>query len=546
MWGSMVNENKDLSKKLAIVLLVVIIIVSETIILHNATLKFGFHIDELLSFGHSNSSQGGFLFPVNFSGYVTDENDLVYSNWIDPDVFWDYLTVQEDEVFRYSEIVNNLSESVHPPLYYFFLHTVCSFFPETFSKWLGIIPNMVLFSFVLIALYKLSLLLLRSRAKSLLVCSAYGFSLEAVNATLFIRSYLLLTLITLLLVLEIIKLLIDLQPKPSRLVKIFLIAILGSLTHYYFYVFLVIFTILACFYLLLKDQTKLLYSFMGIIIFAILLSFLLSPNAIRHLFFSTRGLESGIRALVGLTVLACISGIFLLIYRMIRKNKGWPTVRDVISKAKQDLQIRLSQSSTNELLFILLFLTVTFTAIVIKLVAPGMDVHSDRYYFNLMPLFSLTGIILIFSLVRRYKPGEKVPYIISSVLLLLSFSSNLFLTSAYLFPASENRALLNQEIKDSICLFITDSDGIIHNFSDVFITTEKVFAAKGISDPSIKNAFSDLESPQKITVIIDSNITQIPNELSILEDQIGYPLQYRYEARHGHFLYRVYSLETQP
>ena len=243
----MVNNNKDLSKRLTFVLLIAIIILSETIIFHNATLKFGFHIDELLSFGHSNSSNGGFLFPLKISGLLFDLNDAVYNGWIEPDIFWDYLTVQENEVFRYSEIINNLSDSVHPPLYYFLLHTVCSFFPETFSKWLGIIPNMVLFSFVLIILYKLSLLLLKSRAKSLLVCSVYGFSLEAVNATIFIRSYLLLTLITLLLVLETIKLLIDSEPKPSRLIKVFLIALLGSLTHYYFYIFLVIFTIFGMF-----------------------------------------------------------------------------------------------------------------------------------------------------------------------------------------------------------------------------------------------------------------------------------------------------------
>ena len=540
----MVNNNKDLSKRLTFVLLIAIIILSETIIFHNATLKSGFHIDELLSFGHSNSSNGGFLFPVNFSGYVTDENDEVYNNWIEPDVFWDYLTVQEDEIYKYSEISKNLSDSVHPPLYYFFLHTVCSFFPENFSKWLGIIPNMVIFSFVLIILYKLSLLLLKSRAKSLLVCSVFGFSLEAVNATLFIRSYLLLTLITLLLVLETIKFLFDLQPKPSRLIKIFLIALLGSLTHYYFYVFLVIFTSFVGVYLLLKKQTKMLYSFIGVILFSILLSFLISPNVVRHLFYSTRGLESGIRALVGLIVLACIAGIFMLIYRIIRKNKAMPSIRDTFLNVKRDLQIKLSQSSTKELMVILIFITVTLTAIVIKMVAPGMDIHSDRYYFNLVPSICLIGIALIFSMIKKYKLGKRSLLLISSILLLLSLSSSLLLTSAYLFPVGENRALLNQEIQDSICLFITDSDGIIHNFSDVFFTTEKVFAAQEISDNSIKSAFSTLEDPQKITVIIDNNIPQIPNELSILEDQIGYPLQYLYVARHGHFLYRVYSLNN--
>ena len=439
---------------------------------------------------------------------------------------------------------NNLSDSVHPPLYYFLLHTVCSFFPETFSKWLGIIPNMVLFSFVLIILYKLSLLLLKSRAKSLLICSVYGFSLEAVNATIFIRSYLLLTLITLLLVLETIKLLIDSEPKPSRLMKVFLIALLGSLTHYYFYIFLVIFTALVCFYLLLKDQMKMLYRFLGTILLVIIISFIISPNIFKHLFLSTRGLESGIRIIAGLGALACVTAVILLIYRIIRKKKELPTIREVFSKISRDLQAKLLKSTTTELLFMLLFLTTILTAIVIKSVAPGMDVHSDRYYFNLIPLISLIGIILIFSVIKKYKLGEKALFIISSMLLLLSLSSSLFLTSAYLFPASENRALLSQEIQDSNCLFITEYDSRIHNFSDVFYTAEKIFAAREVTDVSIKSAFSSLEDPQKITVIIENSIPQIPEELSLLEEQIGYPLQYLYEARYGPFLYRVYSLNN--
>ena len=540
----MLRDKKDLSKKLAVTLLIIILVLSELAIYSHALHKSGYHIDELLSFGHSNSSNGGFLFPVKISGLVYDENNVLYNNWIEPDIFWNYLTVQADEVFRYSEISNNLSDSVHPPLYYFFLHTICSFFPETFSKWLGIIPNMILFSFVLIALYDLSLLLLKSRAKSLLVCAVFGFSIEAVNMTIFIRSYLLLTLITLLLVLETIRLLFDLKPKTTRLISIFLLSILGLLTHYYFYVFLVIITTMVSFYLWVTKQKKTLFSFLGIILLTITLSFLISPNILTHLFASTRGLEAGIRALLGLVALSCLTGVSLLIYRIIRKrNKELPAIRDVIVKVKHDLQAKFVNSSQKEMLFIILFLTVILTAVVIKLIAPSMDVHSDRYYFNLVPLICLIGIMLLFLLMNKYRPSSKAPAIISAVLLIFSISSNLFLKSAYVFPPNENRASLNSEIQDSICLWITDSDGKIHNFFDVFLASNKVFAARGISDPSIKKAFSELDAAQKTTIVIDDSIPQTSKELIILENQIGQPLQFLYKARHGTYLYRVYSVK---
>ncbi len=69
----MVKNNKDLSKRLTIVLLVLILILSEVLIFYYANQKYGFHIDEIFSFGHANSSEGGFLFPAKISGIVFDE-----------------------------------------------------------------------------------------------------------------------------------------------------------------------------------------------------------------------------------------------------------------------------------------------------------------------------------------------------------------------------------------------------------------------------------------------------------------------------------------
>jgi hypothetical protein len=541
----MTRVEKDISKKLAVALLVLILVLSELLIYHHASQKSGFHVDELWSFAHSNSSNGGFLYPVVRSGSGNDHEDMVYNNWTEPEKFWNYLTVQDSEVFEYSDIINNLSDDVHPPLYYFLLHSVCSFFPETFSKWLGIIPNMVLFSFVLLGLYRLAILLFNSRTKSLLVCSVFSFSLAAVNMTLFIRSYLLLTLISLLLIIEVSKLLLDPQQKTSRLIKIFLLAILGLFTHYYFIIFLVIVTALVGYYYFVKKQNKRLFIFTGIIVFAIGITFLFLPNITTHLFLSLRGFNAGIRALLWLTAFACIMIIALIIYRIIRKksDKGLPTARDAFLKVNGNLQNKLAQLPTHEFLFILLYLTTILTAVVVILIAPNMGIYTDRYFFNLMPLLCLTVIMLIFSLTNKYRLGEKAAIIFSTMLLLLSFSSNLFIPSAYVFPVSENQDLLNQEIQDSVCLYSTDEDYKIHSFSDVFFTAEKVFATREVTDTSIKSAFSTQDGAQRITVIVDSSIPQSPEELSILTDQIGYPLQFLYEARYGQFFYRIYSLK---
>ena len=544
----MSENHKDLSKKLAIVLLALILILSEMLILYYATQKVGYHIDELWSFAHSNSSEGGFLYPLQRSGDSNDYEDVVYNHWVAPEKFWNYLTVQQGDAFNYANITDNLAEDVHPPLYYFLLHTVSSFFPETFSKWIGITPNLILFALVLLGLYQLSNTLTESRAKSLLICAVFGLSLAAVNMTIFIRSYLLLTLITVFLVSEISKLLLSQRPSASRLIKIFLLSVLGLLTHYYFIIFVFFLALSVGYYLFTIRQKKLIAILARVFLLTLISTALLSPNLLIHLFSSTRGDQAGFRAILGLVVLGYIAALVTVLRRIIRrrKNKELLTPCEAFTKANQALKASILNSPPIQSVRKLLGLTTLLTASVIFIVAPNMGVHSDRYYFNLMPILLILGIELLYSRVRLHKLESKNFTQIAAVLLILTLAPHLLLKSAYSFPNTDNRLRLNDDIQNAVCLLVSDQDYLIHNFSDVFFTADQVFVAREISNASIKYAFSELEQTQKITVIIDSRIPQTPEETTLLKDQTGYPLQFQYKGRHGTFLYRVYSLDDQP
>ena len=61
-----------------------------------------------------------------------------------------------DDRFDYAQVYENqIIDASHPPLYYALVHTVCSFFPGVFSKWLAYSINVLAMAGILIMLYKI-------------------------------------------------------------------------------------------------------------------------------------------------------------------------------------------------------------------------------------------------------------------------------------------------------------------------------------------------------------------------------------------------------
>ena len=97
--------------------------------------KEGYYIDEPWSYGLANSYYQPFL-----------QNDDTYmKQWQEPDFYYDYVVVNEGEAFSYDSVIYNQANDVHPPFYYILLHTICSFFVGTYSKWFGLVLNLVFY-----------------------------------------------------------------------------------------------------------------------------------------------------------------------------------------------------------------------------------------------------------------------------------------------------------------------------------------------------------------------------------------------------------------
>ncbi len=183
---------KDNSRKKIINLIMAIMTVVMFILaFYNCDRKEGYYVDEPWSYGLANSYYKPFL--QDYDGYM--------ENWHDGSFFMDYVETSEEDTFSYDSVFYNQSHDVHPPMFYCLLHTVCSFFPGSFSKWYGLSINLLLFVIQLNILFALCKLFFDKDSLSPLASVLiYGINAGAMSMVVYLRMYTLATMWTLLFV----------------------------------------------------------------------------------------------------------------------------------------------------------------------------------------------------------------------------------------------------------------------------------------------------------------------------------------------------------
>ena len=229
--------------------------------------KEGYFLDEIYSYGLANSENHPFLWNI-----VSDNNIVTRQT------LFDYITVNQDK-FNYVSVYCNQIPDVHPPLFYFLLHTVSSFFPNTFSKWIGLSLNIIIFILTLFVLYKTAAALFHSKEISGFVVVLYGLSTIAISTVIMIRMYMLLTLFTTLLVYEFVQFLNG----KNNYISILIVIYLGMMTQYFFAFFTLFLCICTGIYLLKKKEYRRLLLLFISCVAAVMLLFLTFPACISQL-----------------------------------------------------------------------------------------------------------------------------------------------------------------------------------------------------------------------------------------------------------------------
>lgn len=263
-------KSQKVRRRIPVILALAIVITQCAVMLFFAIQKQGFFVDELWSYGLSNS----LFFPHLFGNGAMD------GNWVTPNVLHSYLEVDPGQQFRFDSVVYNLANDAHPPLFFLVLHFVCSLFPGTFSKWYGIVPNLVYFIISAVLMYRLMRRVLGNDYKALLPLLWWGFCPGTISLVLFIRMYMMASMFVLLLLNVHYDILVARKETLGYWISLLAASFLGLMCHYYMYIFAFFLAVCSCIYLLLSKRWKAFVEYAGIMVGSVLLAFLVFPAAI--------------------------------------------------------------------------------------------------------------------------------------------------------------------------------------------------------------------------------------------------------------------------
>ncbi len=400
--------------------------------------KSGYHVDEISTMALSNHQYSGSLAPP-----VTD--GVVYTG----EQLWeDYLIVNEGDEFDYANVVVNQASDVHPPLYYFLVHTVFSLFPGTYSKWYAMSVNIVLAVVVFWQMVWLFQFFTKRKKLSVVFSLLFLFTMGFVNSVVFFRMYVLLAVWTNALAMLFCKY------KPEEkgwkyYALLLLILVGGTMTQYYFTVFAFFAcAIYALRVILKKNWKKLLLSCLSVGV-SVGICTLLFPAMWTHVFGGYRGEEafenlssgnfwSSLWSYLDIVNLQVFGNLFLFLFFL-------AVVLYVVGK-KSALPVGAKEEAFE-------YLQVVVPAIgYLLLIAQISTYKADRYVMNVMGLLYLAMFVLLIRLASRYS-RQAVAGILAAAALVLFCSYEDGVT--YLYTSEADNIATVESLEDDVpCLYI--------------------------------------------------------------------------------------------
>ena len=409
--------------------------------LHFCLWKSGMFIDEIYTFGLSNSSYMPFI--------GNGASDRIEEQALTRDDFFDYLAVTDGEArFDAGSVYYNQVRDVHPPLYYWILNFCSSLAEGHFSKWIGLIPDLLIYLGTLVLLYALGLELFDSEWIAACMAMLYGLSRVGLSTMLMIRMYVLVTFFTVLLALLAAK---ELRtPSRKKELSIALTIFLGLMTQYYFVFYAFFLCAAVLLVLLFRHEWKAAGCFTLLSFLAVGLMLLCFPAVFTQMTGNRLGPESD--ALANLKDITAWPGRLRYYFGQIRV--GLPVAVGVAAAslllfaifAAYRKELRISRGDFR---FLVLLLPVLPTVFVPALISPVLE---GRYIYNIMPICMLApGFCLM--LYSRYTGFRIREWCVVCAILALIWS--LRTVPDYIYDEHREYNALVQAHSSAPCVYIT-------------------------------------------------------------------------------------------
>ena len=269
-------------KKYEKIIISIILIIQTIIFIIVGANKSYIHMDEAYSLGLAS-----------YDKVEIQDNEDFYNTWHDGKYYEDYLCVNDDEIGQYKQVYENQKNDVHPPLYYLILRFAMGFHKNSYSKWPGIIINMIIYAFVTIFMYLILNKILKDKykykEKSAIIAMGSSLVLASITNVIYIRMYALSTLNVLITTYLHLMLLEKKEIDYKLLIFIGISALAGSLTHYYYLFYLAMMFIMFAIKYIKEKRYKELIAYIVTMCIAGVTSLIIFPYSIKHLFFGYRG-----------------------------------------------------------------------------------------------------------------------------------------------------------------------------------------------------------------------------------------------------------------
>ena len=494
-----------------ILILALVLIAQVASLVYVGTHKAGLHIDENYSYILSNSYD---------AECIMNATDL-WNTWLDGDAFKELLSVERGEQFAYISVYKNNAQDAHPPLYYFLLHTLCSFFPGSFSPWIGIIMNIIITVLTQIVLYKLSHEITGSSLWSAVPVVLYGSMRAFIDTTVFIRMYALMTLFTVLLLWQHYRL-ITRECKYKPIIWCGVLTFLGTFTHYYFAIFAFFLAAATCVFLLARKAWKHLGLYAGAMLSGVILVFLVYPAGIsqilgsetnnvgnevasnmfdfsewgpaistmgkalfKYMFIEAKSWHPVVIALI------LISALALVILRFAKKR-----VADSEEKSNDKSKRILLATAILALLVVLAFLTISHTS---------GEFLNIRYLYNLYPVIALIVGIIGWLLAGFLNFDKRVlAFALISVCLINTATIARADMCSYLFTSrTKKNSKIIQACEDRPLMFI--NTGVNHQGTasmDIILECDRVYMGNYNEMGPMDEALSEVDCSGGIVYIV--------------------------------------------
>lgn len=518
----MKKENQNKFSLIKYICITAIVILSVINMVYWASKKEGYYGDELYSYE--------FVCQTEYPSINENRGDNIYINhWHDSSYFQDYFIVSEGEQFDFTGVYNSIKTDVHPPVYYWLLHLACSFCMNSFSKWSGIILNIVFFVISLIVLFLLVREISESAIAQLATCLLYGISVGAVSNGVFIRMYMVLTCATLMFTLFHAKLW---NLKENTLFKtrikiyigIFLTTIFGILTQYYFIIFAFFMCIVWWGYLLIRRNFRLMIEYTSVMIGGLISSYLLWPRMYFQIFKGYRGEEAFnnfrtndnffvdfIRIInnnlfSGKIILLCIILFVILLagicYKAIRimliKKQGKHIDSNYINKIRPTIK---------EMILVNIFVAVLGDLLIVGRISPY---KTDRYLFNIMPFIILLSVLLTLYIAKYVYSIKIINIILVSVIAVFVVGSYSTTGVNYLYTGNDQKfEIINEKVADPIVLITDNNRRYISNCASIYFQNgQKVYSTDQLGIELILEALTLVEHNNEFLIFIDPKLSE--------------------------------------